>query len=377
MRGARKFGLALGSGVVALAATVVVPATAHAAGTDTYPMPAALSCTSSTFCMAVGTHSHPGGGTQPWAARWTGQKWVTALPPTVPANAPTPQLVSVSCASPAQCEAVGYIAFGVTEPGGGVDRETEAVAYGWNGSSWTVQTVPDNAYTELLGVSCTKDGTCQAVGFSGQPGLSQPLALRLTRGTWEAETTARPTPVDNDNVSFTSVSCSTSSNCVAGGFNDNGGETAASLAETWNGATWSVTPVSGSGISSISCPSTSCLYLTSQFESSPASAGEINANPPAAISDVGPNALAVVFCSGIDACEAVGRTPVGFTLAADRWNGSHWVEQALIQPKKGGDLTAVSCPVTGWCMAVGAQAAAPDAIAETWTPSGWATAGHP
>ena len=55
---------------------------------------------------------------------------------------------------------------------------------------------------------------------------------------------------------------------------------------------------------------------------------------------------------------------------AERWNGSNWSVQRMIDPSgSGGELRAISCPSAAFCMAVGSSAQR--ALIERWNGSRW------
>src|ERR1700722_6320196 len=92
-----------------------------------------VSCTSSTFCAAVGTQNE----------MWNGAAW-SAVPGT-PAGA---EVNGVSCSSPSACIAVGN---------GGSES--------WNGSTWSLISIGlAGTSSTLNAVSCSGPSACTAVG---------------------------------------------------------------------------------------------------------------------------------------------------------------------------------------------------------------------
>src|SRR5215469_2325735 len=94
---------------------------------------AGLSCTSPTFCEAVGSSSS-GGVTVILAETWNGSSWSIQSTPN-PSGAADSQFNAVACRSASSCEAVGQFT-----TGGGA---TQTLAEVWNGSSWNPQTTPN------------------------------------------------------------------------------------------------------------------------------------------------------------------------------------------------------------------------------------------
>ena len=85
-------------------------------------------------------------------------------PPWVQQSSPEFIPAAISCVSGSDfCMAVG-----INEDGPGADT-TAPVAESWNGSSWTVTTMPSlNVQTYLTGVSCTSLAQCVAVGYTSE-----------------------------------------------------------------------------------------------------------------------------------------------------------------------------------------------------------------
>ena len=291
-----------------------------------------VSCPTVTFCMAVGTSNGFAGNTTAIADVWKGSgNWTaTSVPKRVNLKTTTQEskFFGVSCSSPTYCMAVGYgTQSGLAElwngtkwtvtpqPSAGmpllstvscVAKSCVAIWDGgataiWNGSGWTIESTnlpvgtsdiacfaaeqclavgsgnspsiaeyfnngtwtdtappqrPPGGYNALQAVSCpaaTKSATCMAVGFSNGPTLSPPFAevWDATTGAWTSTSTVTS---GGQPVEFDDVSCPTASWCVA--ISEN-------AAEVWNGSAWTLMNtsnlVSGSkpySLSGVSCPST-------------------------------------------------------------------------------------------------------------------------
>jgi hypothetical protein len=120
----------------------------------------AVSCTSSTACVAVGgnntvsTHF-----VQTLIESWDGASWSVVPSPNGPGSASS--LGGVSCINPSGCTAVG----GSSEGTGGT-----TLIESWDGSTWSVVTSPNRGNPPaagLGGVSCVGPTSCTAVGSSG------------------------------------------------------------------------------------------------------------------------------------------------------------------------------------------------------------------
>ena len=109
--------------------------TSNPIGTPFYTIKA-LSCASAVVCVAVGEAGKTAQDTdmRPLAERWNGSTWTVQRTPTPPGTAQS-AFTGVSCASITACTAVGYSVNGA--------NEGLALAEGWNGTSWTIQSTPN------------------------------------------------------------------------------------------------------------------------------------------------------------------------------------------------------------------------------------------
>ncbi len=120
-----------------------------------------VSCTTSTFCVAVGSENLGGTG-DTLIEQWGGTSWTVV--PSVDAPATTgDSLRSVSCVGTTFCLAVGGSTTG------------PAVAETWNGTAWSFATaaVPaGNTSATLSSVSCVSATTCEVLGTAAVGGTS-------------------------------------------------------------------------------------------------------------------------------------------------------------------------------------------------------------
>ena len=241
----------------------------------------------------------------------------------------------VSCSSSTSCTAVGEF----PPPGGGA---RVAGALRWDGTAWVSQPIPDPPST-LDAVSCPSVNHCVAVGNTGAPAA---VAASWDGTSWTVETV--PNPAGALNSSLGGVSCSSDTRCTAvGSYRDIGG-VQRTLAEGWDGVSWTI-------------------------QSTPNPAGSQYSQ------------LSAVSCSSENACRAVGyfETSGGVTTAlAERWNGSSWARQTVPVPAdaKFSELTGVACVSTGECMAVGLfgpSTGVEVALSERWDGTAWALVAVP
>ena len=190
-------------------------------GSPTYVLD--VSCTSSTFCMAVGEAQV--GGFATFVERWDGTAWTVVASPSPGINN---VLNAVSCVSPTFCVAVGQYEIANSPP-----EPQQTLVEIWDGTGWSVRSSPSPTTSDLLsGVSCTSATFCIAVGRS----TGGAVAFRTLVEAWNGTTwSVTPSPdVPDAPDYFSSVSCTSTTFCVAMG------RANAALIETWNGSIWSI-----------------------------------------------------------------------------------------------------------------------------------------
>jgi hypothetical protein len=321
-----------------------------------------VSCTSASACIAVGGRIDRAGPQVTLAERWNGTRWSMLKTPNPPGNRGS-RLVGVSCTSPAFCIAVGN---GVTA------TDNPPLAEVWNGSTWSIQTMPDVPGAQLSGVSCTSPTACTLVGSSGSA-----LAERWNGTSWSVQQV--PTPPNGTSVELAGVSCTSASACTAVGSYRNGD--LLTLAEAWNGSTWSrqatPSPRFGGTFNGVSCTSASACTAVgnngnddSLAERWNGSTWSIQATPDVR-GDL-PTILDSVSCSSATRCTATGHYyPSAVTApVAEQWNGTAWSVQQVPnpQPQFEAALPGVSCSPAGTCIAAGYDAVA---LAEAWNGTSW------
>ena len=114
-------------------------------------------CTSASAFIAVGQRIDRTGAEATLAERWNGTAWSVLKMPNPPGTRGI-TLAGVSCTSPSFCMAVGNTVTATDNP-----PPTEM----WNGSTWSIQPTPDVSGAQFNGVSCTAPTACTLVGSSG------------------------------------------------------------------------------------------------------------------------------------------------------------------------------------------------------------------
>ena len=303
----------------------------------------AVSCTSASFCEAVGSTMDTSGNTVSLAEGWKGTAWkIQATPnPAEAISGARAAMDGVSCVSAKFCEAVGSSS---ANPG--------AAAWVWNGTSWTAQTIAGSS--GLASVSCASADFCVAVSANGGANV-------WNGSSWSAQSATA-------GFSFLySVSCTSADFCEAVGYNSSGDN-----AETWNGSTWTAEPTpTPAGGSSLDLLGVSCVtpdscetvgwYFSSTFaqltvaEKWNGTAWAVQTTPNAASST--DNSLLGVWCSSASSCTAVGFTEPIITneTLAEVWNGTSWSRQSTTNKVGASNnvLSGVSCSAVGRCTAVG------------------------
>ena len=185
-----------------------------------------VSCAAPGSCTAVGTYVDPA-GTQGLLVSESSGAWGTGIKPVLPGGAaadPQVALGLVSCASAGNCAAVGTYPDGSSHTQGLLLSESSGV---W--ATGVKVTLPAGAATDpqvLLGaVSCGAPGDCAAAGtYLDSAGHKQGVLLSASAGVWAPGVQAA-LPADaaaDPKVRLTSVSCAAAGSCAAVGSYTNG-----------------------------------------------------------------------------------------------------------------------------------------------------------
>jgi hypothetical protein len=305
-----------------------------------------VACSSAASCTAVGSaYSSTGSpGPYPLAEHWDGSAWMVQPTP-APAGSVDAELNGVSCPGLDHCVAVGQyrVSSGTVLP----------LAEAWHASSgWAIQSAPEptgQVGGGLDGVMCASNTSCTAVGF--QYGSDQLTLAEIWNGTsWHVEATPTPPNAAQTGTFLNNDSCTAPTSCVAVGafayIRRNGSENTSRLAEAQSGTTWTALLTAApahatrSGLYGISCVAAdSCLavggysHVVNGVDTDSTLAEAWNGTSWSLEST--PNrtshaSLAAVSCSSSDACIAVGSTGDSTSTSrtlAESWNGTSWVIQ--------------------------------------------------
>jgi hypothetical protein len=321
----------------------------------------AISCPTADFCMAVGTSTDPGGPTagpsRPLVETWDGSTW-TLRHAITPSGTTRTELSGVSCPTATDCTVVGATGSG--------NIAYLPLAEVWNGTTktWRVEdTIYPGARTDdvdhLDSVSCPSTSFCVAVG-SEESGT-----IRALRENWRSGGVGwdRSGPLGPVGSSLGSVSCLSRDQCVAVGQmvtgNGQGDQYAyGDLIQTRRGDTWTMTSAPSpkkAALSAVSCTSaSSCVAVGTSNESGGFAVAESGGRwtlTPAPGAE-----LDALSCSSAISCQGAGFTGKGGVEAA-RWDGSTWTGEAIPAPAGSKPSTTlvdgVSCANAADCLAVG------------------------
>jgi len=178
-----------------------------------------VSCPSAGDCTAAGVSVNGAGRQLAFAVGENGGKWGTAAQ--IPRSAHIEDSISsVSCGSPGNCSAGGFVR---------VRGRTQAVIADEKNGAWgSLQVVPGSGALNVGGsaqvtsVSCPSAGNCTAAGSFGlrAPETSEAFVVSEIHGTWGSAIELPGSAALNAGRygEIDSVSCASAGNCSAGGY---------------------------------------------------------------------------------------------------------------------------------------------------------------
>jgi hypothetical protein len=326
----------------------------------------AVACPSSSDCTALG-YAHGSGTPQTLAQRWNGTRWLLQPTPN-PTGGSESTFGGIACPARSTCFAAGSGA-------------NAALVERWNGTAWRIQPVPTLPGAGLSAVSCSSPSACISVGVSD----SGTLAERWDGDTWTILPTPNP-PGGGVQSGLLSVSCLSPSACLAAGAYFTAGSQSKTLAEWWNGKEWAILPTPNpagavqSFFNGVNCTSPSACTATGEQHSASGIAHTLAERWDGATWTIQPTpnpakvqfaSLGGVACTGPSACVAVGGSDRGSLV--ERWDGTAWQIQPAPTPPGGGLLNGVVCPAPAACTAVGFTFTSSGGmiLAERWNGTAW------
>src|ERR1700704_258617 len=344
-----------------------------------------VSCTSTTFCIAVGDFNK-----EVWGAdgnMWNGTSWTEASVQANPGNK-NGNLRSVSCWSTTGCRASR--ACGGEEGGGGVGKTLiERLKEG----KFTQIASPnpalgtgseDGKFSELLGIACPTASFCLSTGkYVNTSGGGEAGAVLAEE--WNSEEWLRLKPIEKPakrkNATLWSTSCIEEGVCMSAGawgrevegtlFSQAGSESYNKAENKWNSVE-AEEPITAKFATfyGISCTSSTFCMAVGQWSES------VSSPPYKALADIwnGSSWTAVLFSGGVgitkestfrgvscpatEECEAVGSyvTSEGVEKSLVYiWKSKEWKVQTTSDPTgaKATSFNAISCTASETCSAVG------------------------
>jgi hypothetical protein len=262
-------------------------------------------------------------------------------------------LNGISCKSVTACVAVGSAKS---------SAQTVGFAAVLDGDTWTLSDIIQSGVTNpaLNGVWCASDTSCIAVGSHTQSLLGvEPLIEVLSGTTWTAVTSGLQ-PSGGIHGTLSSISCSSSTSCVAVGTYVLGGQNHV-LVDTLSGTKWTASEAAlPGGAISASASGIQCFSATSCIAVGVANTGSLveslsGTTWTASTLHAG-DTLTSVSCASAGSCTAVGNTGGGQSVAVV---GSLPAGTRTVIPAPAGttsiQLNGVSCTTdgSGECLAVG------------------------
>ena len=333
-----------------------------------YSMGTHLACSASTACTSVGMYKNSSGTKVTLAERWNGSEWSIQTTPN-PSGATESWLDGVSCPAATTCTAVGFY------KGSSGDV---SLAEQWNGTEWSIKSTPNPSggkEVHLADVSCSSTTACTAAGwYENSSSERLTLAERWNGREWSIQTTPNPEGSSSPSAILHSVSCPSSTVCIAVGDYYGSSGDLVTLAERWNGTEWSIQSTPNPEgeteifVEGISCSSsTACTAVGAYKKGSGAilvplamrwNGTEWSIQTTTYPSGATENVLIDASCSTATACTAVGEDKNSsgtYVTLVEHWNGTEWAVQASPNPSgaKESELEGISCSAATVCLATG------------------------
>lgn len=183
--------------------------------------PIVVSCPAPGDCTTGGWYTDSSGNQQPFVARETSGTWRRAieLPGIAALNTGSFAGISaLSCTSAGNCSAAGVYTIPATLP-----ERQPFVAEEKNGSWAPAVEMPGMAalntslFADVESMTCTSSGNCLAGGFYEARGIRTAFVISQAGGVWEQAVKLRLNSSLHGESFVNSVSCLSAGNCVAGG----------------------------------------------------------------------------------------------------------------------------------------------------------------
>ena len=217
-----------------------------------------VSCNSATSCVAGGSYEDSS-GTHAFVSVFNGTTWTTSEVAGTLNYGGNASVNSVSCTSGASCIAVGYFEDSSYHP--------QAFVSVFNGTTWTSSevagTMNAGGRASFTSVSCTSANFCVAGGsYRDVSGSSHSFVAVFNGTTWNtSEVAGTMNAVGYANVF--SVSCTSATSCVASGAYADSNYRYQAFVSVFNGTTWTDSEVAGAlNVIGAAATSVSCTSAT-------------------------------------------------------------------------------------------------------------------
>ncbi len=340
----------------------------------------AVTCSGASHCTAVGDFlpvdkdaaigdpDGDGKATHTLVEFSDGARWVHVPSPDVGRGGS--QLSSVSCPSVDSCTAVGFYrpdpfpGYAATAPPSDplIESETDG--------RWHIVDSPVPAPDSVLaGVSCPTTSDCTAVGYaiSGQSGATPLESLFIESFDGRAWTLEEVSPPPGSVSELDSVSCASTSACVAVGDSAPQSDPTATrpLVETMQHGTWrqGTFGSSGSGqgiLYDVACPAVGqCLAAGNSVTGATGSALVLSLSGTswtvdrAASSQAHDPSLTALGCAGVEHCVVAGTALESAAKVLAEVDDTGW--QSLSPPAFSDNVDSIACPTQRSCVVVGSR----------------------
>ena len=225
---------------------------------DISVLPNSVTCVSTSDCWSVGDTSSAAAGTNALALHWDGTWWSQSSLPSL--GVASSELTSVNCVSSSDCWATGES--NVDSPTSG----QQVIMLNWDGSSWSQVSTPNPVagtiqFYGIPAVSCADANDCWTVG-SWASTTPEDFVLQWDGSSWTVGSIPGATaPYDGSTLG--AVTCTSASSCWAVGTetSSSGSPAPQAFVTQWNGAAWSASSMpTAPGLSSVSCTSSSACW---------------------------------------------------------------------------------------------------------------------
>jgi hypothetical protein len=337
-----------------------------------------VTCLSTSDCWAVGFYladwnapisANPANHTL--IEHWDGTSWTVVPSP----NSAPPEdnfIVSISCASPSECFAVGAYAARYYTGSTPNNLIYQTLILRWDGTSWTIASSPNTSPAQnnyLFSTACAAVSDCWAIGFYvNDNGINQTLIEHWDGSSWAIVPSPNSDPT-HDNF-LGGAACASASECWAVGYYG-GGQT---LIERWDGTSWAIAASpnrigSSNILNAVTCASASDCWTVGYYaiglsaytltEHWDGNSWAIVASPDSATPI---NVFLGITCASASECWAVGNSYtsafgviIGRQTLIERWNGTSWAIAASpnTDPTQDNALYGVTCPSASDCWATG------------------------